>query len=221
MNDYTAFRDAIKDYFAKRGIEFEIESTLKESSKNDQASSYLYTGSMSDFQVISMDALAQMGYHKIRVVKDVSEVQNAEREINVNTVDAFMIDINREWFFIEFKDCKISSKKDNIEKKGMANWLMLMDIFFEMGVESCKGILDLLNPFEFSRKHITYIVVCSKEKDPYTWEQVRNFEKVNEHYTPKCLYKFKYFFFKDAYAYTTEFFEERLIKKHSFQSLCD
>ena len=212
MYDYNSFRDALKRYFLEQEIIFEIESTLKESSKNDHGT-YLYTGSKSDLRVISMDAVAQIGYHKLRLNEEIAGIP--ARTINVNSSDAFLIDADNEWFFIEFKDCKLSSKKDNIEKKGMANWLMLMDIFMDMGAEVCDDIFDSQNPFKFARKHITYIIVCNKDKDPYTYDQVRNQDKLHERYTPECLYKFKYYFFKDAYAYTTDFFEQRFIKGFS------
>lgn len=211
MSYYERFRDTLTRYFADKGITFEIETTLKEASKNEQKdlTSFVYQGS-ADFNVISMDEIARRGY------KTAKQVFGSDK-LNLNTVDAFLISADNEWFFIEFKDCKLSSKKDNIEKKGMANWLMLQDIFFDMGQAACEGLIDLSNPCQFAREHITYIVVCSHEKDPYTWEQVRNMDRIRGHYTPECLFKFKNYFFKDAYAYTDEFFEHRFVKRFSFQ----
>lgn len=211
MSNYELFRDTLKKYFWDKGIEFKLETTLKDASENAQEnpSTFLYSGNK-NVPVISMDEVAQIGYKKVKNVPD-------GRKRNVNTVDAFLIDANQEWYFIEFKDCKISNKKDNIEKKGMSNWLMLMDIFFDIGSEMCSNIIDLDNPIKFARDHITYIIVCNGEKDPYTLEQVRNCNLVGEHYTPECLNKFKDFFFKDAYAYTEQFFENKFVKHFKFE----
>lgn len=208
MSYYEEFKDALVRYFKEKGIEFEIETTLHDSSENDHdkntAPTYLYNGEK-NLPVISMDAVAQVGYKRIKDAPKGSKY-------NVNTADAFLIDVNKEWYFIEFKDCKISSKKDNIEKKGMANWLMLMDIFLDMDEDASSKIIDINNLMQFARKHITYIVVCNGEKDPHTYEQVKNSNLLGEHYTPECLFKFKYFFFKDAYAYTEQFFEKKFVK---------
>lgn len=213
MSNYEEFRDILKQYFADKGIDFPIETTLHDSSKNDHdkntVPTYLYAGEK-NLSVISMDAVAQIGYKKLKGAPDGSKH-------NVNTADAFLIDANKEWYFIEFKDCKISSKKENIEKKGMANWLMLMDILGDMDVDTCSKIVDTNNFMQFARNHITYIVVCNGDKDLNTYEQVRNSNLTGEHYTPECLYKFKDFFFKDAYAYTEHFFENKFVKKFAFE----
>lgn len=94
---------------------------------------------------------------------------------------------------------------------------MIMDIFYAIGSDHSSNILDLSNPIQFARNHITYIVVCNSKKDVYTWEQVRNCDNAGEHYTPDCLNKFKYFLFKDAYAYTEDYFEKRFVKKFVFE----
>ncbi len=213
MSNYEEFKNMLQQYFEDKGISFPIETTLRDSSENDHDKNelpvYLYTGEK-NLPVISMDAVAQIGYKKSK------EAPNGSSH-NVNTADAFLIDADKEWYFIEFKDCKISSKKDNIEKKGMANWLMLMDIFEHMEADRCSDIVDVNNLMQFARDHITYIVVCNSEKDPYTYEHVRSCDILKERYTPECLYKFKDFFFKDAYAYTEQFFEQKFVKNFVFE----
>lgn len=211
MNNYDTFHNVITEFFESKGIHETLKTNLHESSKNDQVSPpvYLYNGSR-DLSVISMDAIAQKAYKKAK---------NAPADIKrtMNTVDAFIINKDNEWFFIEFKDCKLSAKKDNIEKKGMGNWLMLLDMFFDMTAEMSNKLIELSNPCKFAREHITYIVVCSAEKDPYTYEQIRNSDKLGEKYTPPCLDKFKDYLFKNAYAYTEEYFEQRFVKTFLYE----
>lgn len=204
MSNYERVKNLLVKYFSDRGIHIDLEKDLHVVSLNEQGDKYLFEGDK-NLKVISMDDVARNGY---RLVK------HAEGK-PVNTVDAFLADVNNEWFFIEFKDCKLSSKKDNIEKNGMANFLMLQDVFEEMGTE-CSDVFSAENAMKFAREHIIYILVCSREKDPYTYEQVRFHDATKERYTPVCLQKFKDYFFKDAYAYTEEYFEKRFVNKFAY-----
>ena len=204
MSNYERVKSLLGNYFADRGIAVDLEKDLHLVSLNEQGDKYLYEGER-ELRVISMDDIAKDGYKIIKGAKGKP----------VNTVDAFLADVNNEWFFIEFKDTKISSKKDNIEKKGMANFLMLLDLFESMGDE-CKLIFDTENPMQFAREHITYILVCSMEKNPYVYDQVRIHDVTKEKYTPECLQKFKEYFFKDAYVYTEEYFEKRFVKNFKY-----
>ena len=99
----------------------------------------------------------------------------------------------------------------------MSNWLMLMDIFLDMGAEICSKLIDVSNLMKFAREHITYIVVCSADKDPNTYNRVKECNLMNEHYTPEPLYKFKDYFFKDAYVYTEDFFERDFVNLFEYE----
>lgn len=215
MTNYTKFKTVLTDFFEERGITFTIESSLHDASKNepDQNTppSFLYNG-RNELEVISMDDIAKSGYKFVKGVPN-------DFKRNLNTVDAFLVDVNNEWYFIEFKDCAIGVKKykDNIEKKGMANWLMLQDIFISIGIDGCEGLIDLNDLCKFAREHITYIVVCSEEKNSLAYDRIRDADKLGEKYTPECLYKFKDYFFKDAYAYTVDFFEQRFVKQFKYE----
>ena len=207
MSNYERVKQLLERYFSQKGISVDLETDLHMSSINEQATpvNYLFCGKR-NLSVISMDNIAQKGY---RIAK-------AAVGKPLNTVDAFLADVNNEWFFIEFKDCKISSKKDNIEKKGMANFLMLLDILSTMG-EECKGVFDVDDPMKFAREHITYILVCSEDDNAYTYDQIRVCDVLGENYTPPCLQKFKDYFFKDAYVYTETYFENRFVKKFAYE----
>jgi len=203
MSDYEEIKKHLQKYFFDKGVTLKIEETLKETSYNEMADRYLYSGSR-NLSVISMDNIAKDGY---RVIKSALGKP-------VNTVDAFLVDNNNDWYLIEFKDCKISSKKDNIEKKGMANFLMLLDIFNDEDSIKFEGSKNF---FEFARKKLVYILVCSQDKDPYSYEQIRNCDNLGEKYRPDCLLKFKDYFFKDAYAYTEDYFENRFVRKFMYE----
>ena len=209
MNNYERVKNLLNEYFTSKGIAVKLEEDLHTASINNDAipPKYLFDGEK-NLQVISMDNIAKEGY----------KITKCAEGKPVNTVDAFLADINNEWFFIEFKDCEISPKpkKDNIEKKGMANFLMLLDIFSALG-KSCIGVFDINEPMKFAREHITYILVCSRDDNSYTYDQIRECDLIGEKYTPVCLQKFKDYFFKDAYVYTEEYFEKRFVKNFSYE----
>lgn len=142
MTNYEKFKERVLRYLTSHNVNIEIESTLKEMSYNDKENNYLYDGR--DLQVISMDSVACDGY---KIIK------NAECR-PLNSVDAFLVSKNGCWYLIEFKDCKINTKKDNIEKKGMANLFMLMDINDELNNELIDGYDSFL---KFARDNIEYI----------------------------------------------------------------
>lgn len=210
MNNYETFRDLIKEYFCEKGISFELETSLHDASFNDnnRNQSFLYNGKK-DLSVISMDCISKEGYRKLRGVEDVDKC--------LNTTDAFIINEKNEWYFIEFKDSTIGKSSKSITAKGMANFLLLLSILYEIGIDKCSGLIDLSNPMSFARNHFIYIVVCNSDKDEYTYEQVRNLDRVGEVYTPHCLYKFKEYLFKDAYVYTEDYFEQRFVKRFQYQ----
>lgn len=207
MNNYEKVKGFLETYFEQKGIEVDLETDLRIASLNDAANPprYLYNGN-NELQVISMDTIAKDGYRKVKGAIGKPP----------NTVDAFLADAKNEWFFIEFKDCKISKKKDNIEKKGMANFLMLLDVFTSLG-EEAQEVFDFKEPMKFAREKITYILVCSREENIYAYDQIRAYDNLGEKYTPDCLQKFKDYFFKDAYVYTEEYFERRFVNKFSYE----
>lgn len=207
MNNYERVKYLLKEYFDRKGIVVDLETDLHLASLNENAvpPTYLF-GGRNNLQVISMDNVAKDGY---RIAKSATGKP-------VNTVDAFLADVHNEWFFIEFKDCKINSKKDNIEKKGMANFLMLLDILSSFGDEGM-DVFDIHAPMAFARSHITYILVCSQDDNPYTYDQIRECDAIGERYTPPCLQKFKDYFFKDAYVYTEDYFEKRFVNKFAYE----
>lgn len=208
MTNYERVKQLLAEYFTSKGVYVNLEADLHITSLNENANppNYLFNGT-NNLQVISMDDVAKSGY---KIVKGAMGKP-------VNTVDAFLADINNEWFFIEFKDCKITTtKKDNIEKKGMANFLMLLDIFSSIG-DACRDVFDINEPMKFAREHITYILVCSQDDNPYTYDQIRMCDVIGERYTPDYLNKFKEYFFKDAYVYTEEYFEKRFVNKFAYE----
>lgn len=201
----------VTDFLKNGGVSMEIVSNLHDTSLNDANKSeknYVYNGDK-NLAVIDMDLIAKDGY---RIIKHASGKDNI-----INTVDAFIINKANEWFFIEFKDSEIKAEnsglKNNVIKKAYSNWYMLLDIlYFMAGNSSFYHQFSLENPIKFAKEHIYYILVCSTEKNPLIYEQLKSHELIGEKYTPPFMQRLKDYMFKDAYVYTESFFERKFVK---------
>ncbi len=212
MNNFDKMLAMINDYLMQNGIKQNMLSNLHDTSINKSEEGkpivYAYNGKR-DLKVIDMDTLAKDGYKKIKKPK-------SPEENPINTVDAFLINSDNEWYFIEFKDAPIQGAKqglkDNIIKKAYSNWYMLMDMLYEMQDTKLKyDIFDFNNPIKFAREHVSYILVCTVNKNPKVYELIKNCELVKSTYTPPFMCRLKGYLFKDAYVYTEDFMERKFV----------
>ncbi len=212
MNNFEIFKDTVTRYLSGYGISISYLSTLHTSSLNDAGDRYLYNGGL-DYETVSMDILAKQGYKQVK--------RTLPAENPINTADSFLVNEANEWFLIEFKDCPVKaekqSTKDNIIKKAYANWYMILDIFYTMMERGDKSsIFDVRNPVKFAEEHVTYILVCSKDKNANLYNQVKNHALMNQNYTPPFMRRLKDYIFKDAYVYTEDFFERKFVNTFAY-----
>ena len=93
----------------------------------------------------------------------------------------------------------------------------VMDILFEMKENESEYLnFTFENPIKFAKENITYIVVCSLEKNPTTYKQIRRKRIIGEKYTAPFLERIKSYLFKDAYVYTEDFFEREFVNKFEY-----
>lgn len=212
MSNFDNFSEMISAYLKINAVNIDYISNLKDCSLNDsknEASKFLCEKEVfSDIKVINMDVIAQQAYKNPLDAKIKA----------INTVDSFLINNKNEWFLIEFKDSPITSKttpiKNKIVKKAYANWYMILDILYKMRNSSFKyEKFNYDNPTEFSKLHVTYILVCSFDKNPSMYKQIKNSHLQNEKYTPPFMEPLKGYLFKDVYAYTELDLEMKFISK--------
>ncbi len=211
MNNFDKMMEMITKYHLNNGINKNIISCLHDTSKSDPGTlvTYVYNGS-NDLNVIDMDTIAKYCYKKIKKPQDL-------KEDPINTVDAFLINHNNDWYFIEFKDSPIhgdsKSLKNNIIKKAYSSWYMLMDMLYEMkDKESGYHNFDFNNPIKFAQEHIYYILVCTLNKNPTVYKLIKENDLANSTYTPPFMCRLKGYLFKDAYVYTEEFMERKFVR---------
>ena len=211
-SNFDQFKSIVENYMKNNAVDEPFLSTLHETSLNDSGNMYLYDGKC-DFEVVSMDLLAKKAY---KIIKNADSQENP-----VNTADAFLINKENEWYFIEFKDTSIRSDsktvKDNILKKAYANWYMVLDILYAMKeVAETNSIFEKDNPVRFAKEHVSYILVCSGSKNANIYNQVKNCSLIGKKYTPGFMSRLKYYVFKDAYVYTEDFFEKKFVAEFSY-----
>lgn len=213
-NNYNNIKRLLDSYAMKYGVsDVNVITNLHEASinndkRNSEKPRYVYNSEY-DMEVIDMDVIA----------RDIYKVARGVKGEPVNTADAFIVKQNNEWYFIEFKDRKIEagnkSMRDNIIKKAYANLYMLLDILYDMRISSGKVNFDFYNPVDFVKNHVIYIVVCSSDKNPHVYEQIKNNSYLKQNYTPVFMQRLKDYLFKDAYIFTEDFFERNFVRKFS------
>ena len=73
-----------------------------------------------------MDEIAHNVYRIARFPDSVKESES------LASADAFAISSEDIWYFIEFKNQKISKAKDSVTKKAFQNWYWIVDILYEL-----------------------------------------------------------------------------------------
>lgn len=209
MSNFNEFVKIMESYLSLHGYSEMICSDMQKTSYNDAENCSLVSNSIA---VIDMDTFAKKVYRKIKLPESLSE------DDSINTVDAFLIDDNNEWYFIEFKDAKISnSTKASVLKKAYSNVYALLEVLYAMRDESnTKAIFNYDNPIAFFQNNVHYILVFRAAKNPIYVQQLRNHRLKNEKYLPGFMERLKGYIFKDAYAVTEDVFEHTFVKDFKF-----
>lgn len=212
-NNFDKFAQLVNSYLLQYNVNVDILSKLHETSKSKPNSClpiiYVYNGKQ-ELDVIDMDFIARNGYKNIK--KPTEVIENP-----INTADAFLINSNNDWYLIEFKDSTIKSDKqglkDNILKKAYSNWYMILDILYEMK-NSEVAYTDFYydNPMQFAREHVSYILVCSTEKNPLIYKLIKECELSKSTYTPPFMSRLRGYLFKDAFVFTEDFLERKFVR---------
>lgn len=204
MNNFEEFSGIMEDYLCKNGCEAEIVSSISATSLNTEAETSLCTSPM---PVIDMDSFAKRGYRRI-ILPD-SETEDD----SINTADAFMINRDNEWYFIEFKDAKLGNSKQSILKKAYSNLYAVLDVLFNMKQqETVYAQFPYENPIDFIHKHVSYILVFSAAKNPRDAEQVFHHIKIKKRYLPEFMKRLQGYIYKEAYAVTEDVFEKDFLR---------
>ncbi len=214
MNNFEKISRIFEDYSKSHNVDLpdNFISDLIKTSYDSEGKQSVYTDTTHNLNVLDMDVFAKDVYYHIYGDKKSDNI--------FNSPDAFLINDRNHWFFIEFKNSPITAKnaklKSNIIKKAFCVMFSMIDVLFEKRTNDTG--FDYENPLSFFRANVTYILVCSNDKNPTVAQ--RNIQTRQAygcyHYTPDFMQKLASYLFCDAYVYTEKYFEEEFVKKFKY-----
>lgn len=208
MTNFEQFSHMMRAYLQERGYTVPIEADTAKLSLSTEEKTPLCK---SKLRAIDMDAFAKKGYRKI-VLPDSKTEDDA-----INTADAFLINHDNDWYFIEFKDAKLGNAKASVLKKAYSNVYAVLDILYAMQQTSARyEEFDYANPVEFMRHNVTYVLVFSAAKNPQHVIQLRNHQLKGEKYLPVFMERLSGYIYKDAYAMTEIIFDNAFARQFAY-----
>lgn len=208
MSNLEKFTDMMEAYLERKGCDVNLASDIANTSFSSAAEEFLCNSSM---KVLDMDKFAKKGYRKIILSASQTE------DDSINTADAFMIDRDNQWHFIEFKDARLGNSKHSILKKVYSNVYAVLDVLYEMqGQETAYLQFAYEHPVDFIHKHVTYILVFSSAKNPQDAKQMLNYKLIKGKYLPEFMKRLQGYIYKEAYAVTEDEFEKGFLAHFNY-----
>ena len=208
--NHEELRGVVASFAEKYGVgPVETERPLSELSWDDsdrQNVVCIYeAGRHRDIKALSWDAFTQHIYRPARYPSSRRE------QDSVSSPDALLIDRDGIWYFIEFKNCKLNRAKNSVRAKMVEAWHEIMDLLYEMKPEGL-GSDFYDDPIGYARRHVVFILVIGEDY-PGDVKLIMQSDRAKLKYTPEFMDKLKHYYFLDAYAYTADLLEQRLIRK--------
>ena len=162
--------------------------------------------------IIDMDEIAHNIYRLVRFPDSKKE------EDSLASTDAFVINSENIWYFIEFKNQQITKAKESVTKKAYQNWYWLVEILYEMWEknEMQYDTFNYENPITFAKENVVYILVVSEEKNIVDVDKIRKCILAGEKFQPEYMKKLEKYIFKEAYVYTPQVLEKEFVKKFTY-----
>ena len=216
MTNYDQIKEILKQFSDKYVTKIIIESKMSDVSEDKAASKrtekkvLLYEDNRKDMQVIDMDEIAHKPYRVARYPESVKE------DDSLASADAFVINADNMWYFIEFKNQEITKAKDSVTKKAYQNWYWLVDVLREMKDTIQYNNFNYEDPISFARENVVYILVVSQEKNYNNVKKMHDCKLAGQKFLPQYMEKLEKYTFKETYVYTPEMFEQKFVKKFEY-----
>ncbi len=184
----------------------------KEKTKKTGIEKLVYENTRQDMDILDMDQIAQDIYRRARFP------ESKKAQDSLASADAFVISSDNIWYFIEFKNQQINRAKDSVTKKAYQNWFWLVDVLYELR-EQNQMFYDTFNydnPIEFAKQNVVYILVVSEEKNEVDCGKIHMCELAGEKFQPDYMKKLEKYIFKEAYVYTPQLLETKLVKHFKY-----
>lgn len=105
---------------------------------------------------------------------------------------------------------------DEFAQKAYQNYFMLSALIY--GNKNSVNIpyFDFSDPIMFAKKHITYILVVSEEKNSEDVPKMHGLVLAGEKFRPEYMNKLRHYLFKDAYVYLPSDFERCFVNNFKY-----
>lgn len=189
-----------------------IVSEDKSESERTGIRKFVYESTRRDMNIIDMDEIAHNVYRLARFPESTKESES------LASADAFVINSDNVWYFIEFKNQTISKAKDSVTKKAYQNWYWLVDILYEMREQRQMqyDTFNYENPIAFAKENVVYILVVSEEKNILEADKMRKCLLAGEKFQPDYMRKLEKYIFKEAYVYTPQLLESNFVRHFTY-----
>lgn len=189
-----------------------IVSEDKSESERTGIRKFVYESTRRDMNIIDMDEIAHNVYRLARFPESTKESES------LASADAFVINSDNVWYFIEFKNQTISKAKDSVTKKAYQNWYWLVDILYEMREhrQMQYDTFNYENPIAFAKENVVYILVVSEEKNILEADKMRKCLLAGEKFQPDYMRKLEKYIFKEAYVYTPQLLESNFVRHFTY-----
>ena len=172
MTNYEQIKGLFQKFAHKYKRQICIETELSSASEDKAETKrtgdkkLVYENNRQDLKIIDMDEIAHNVYRIARFPDSVKESES------LASADAFAISSEDIWYFIEFKNQKISKAKDSVTKKAFQNWYWIVDILYELKDKNNMqyNTFNYDNPIAFAKENVDYmenqsmLTVLKKEK---------------------------------------------------------
>lgn len=218
MTNYEQIKGLFQKFADKYKRQICIETELSSASEDKAETKrtgdkkLVYENNRQDLKIIDMDEIAHNVYRIARFPDSVKESES------LASADAFAISSEDIWYFIEFKNQKITRAKESVTKKAYQNWFWLVDILYELWEQKQLkyDTFNYDNPIEFARKNVVYILVVSEDKNKLEADKMEKCQLAGVKYQPEYMKKLEKYIFKEAYAYTPQLLERNFVKRFKY-----
>lgn len=218
MTNYEQIKGLFQKFADKYKRQICIETELSSASEDKAETKrtgdkkLVYENNRQDLKIIDMDEIAHNVY---RIARFPDSVKESEL---LASADAFAISSEDIWYFIEFKNQKISKAKDSVTKKAFQNWYWIVDILYELKDKNNMqyNTFNYDNPIAFAKENVVYILVVSEEKNIVDADKMRKCLLAGQKFQSDYMRKLEKYIFKEAYIYTPELLENNFVKHFKY-----
>ena len=232
VNNYEKFVQLMSSYCSSVGYPTQIEKNLSEISVDTtKTPPWSFVSNHFDLKAVSMDDVAQ------NVIRNLYYIGTTKIDESPASADAFLIDSNGFWYFIEFKNQDICSKnakkgskksvKEKCIEKSYATIYWLLKILEDLKKERIFSFSSFepnskdIEPLDFVKKYCKYILVLGNpdHANDNILQKIKNAKlaKIPSSEVLPFLKKLSSYVFNSADVYGCEQFDNEFVKNFKYE----